>query len=103
MKYLFLAAAIFALYVSNPTIQDFNFYVREQASSKMNLDDDLANVFAAEFLSAAAIESTYRKDYFVASKFTIDTSALRLFSPDVPMKIELLGIGGHFIPLTNMP
>jgi hypothetical protein len=44
----------------NPSIQDFNFYVREQANSRMRLDDDLANTFVAEFLSAAAIESTYR-------------------------------------------
>ena len=103
MKYILLLIAGFALYATNPSIQDFNFYVREQANSRMRLDDDLANTFVAEFLSAAAIESTYRTDYFLASKFTIDTSAVRLFAPNIPMKIEVLGLGGQFIPLTDIP
>lgn len=102
MKYLIITITAIGLYVSNPSIHDFNFYVREQASSQMNLDDDLSNAFAAELLSAAAIEATYRTDYLVASKFTIDTSALRLFAPDIPIKIEVLGIAGQFIPLSDL-
>lgn len=103
MKYILLVIAGFALYTTNPSIQDFNFYVREQANSRMSLDDNLANTFVAEFLSAAAIESTHRTNYLFASKFTIDTSAVRLFAPSIPMKIEVLGIGGQFIPLTDVP
>jgi hypothetical protein len=30
MKYALLGIAVFALYVSNPSIQDFNFFLREQ-------------------------------------------------------------------------
>jgi hypothetical protein len=103
MKYMFFAFAIFSLYVTNPSIQDFNFYVREQANSRMVLDDGIANAVVAEFLSAAAIDFTYRTDYFLASKFTIDTSTLRLFASDIPVKIEVLGVGGQFILLTNIP
>ncbi|WP_435229498.1 hypothetical protein ACMAZE_12310 [Pseudopelagicola sp. nBUS_20] len=103
MKYVLLGIAAFALYVSNPSIQDFNFYIREQVSSRLQMDDDLANALASEFVTAAAIESTYRKDYIIASKFTIDTAGLRLFMPNIPMKVEVLGIGGQFIPLTDLP
>ena len=103
MKYILLAIAVFALYVSNPSIQDFNYFVREQANSRMQMDDDLANAFASELVSAAAIESTYRTDYILASKFTIDTAGLRLFMPNIPLKVEVLGIGGQFIPLTDIP
>ena len=103
MKYIIVVVAGLALYATNPSIQDFNFYVREQASSRMRLDDELANIFVAEFLAAAAIESTYRTNYFLASKFTIDTSAVRLFAPTIPIKIDVLGIGGQFIPLTDIP
>jgi hypothetical protein len=96
-------AAGFALYATNPSTQNFNFYVRELANSRMRLDDELANTFVAEFLAAAAIESTYRANYFLASKFTIDTSAVRLFAPNIPIKIDVLGICGQFIPLTDIP
>ena len=60
MKYILLVAAGFALYATNPSTQNFNFYVRELANSRMRLDDELANTFVAEFRAAAAIESTYR-------------------------------------------
>jgi hypothetical protein len=103
MKYALLGIALFVLYVSNPSIQDFNFFLREQASSRMHMDDDLANAFASEFISAAAIESTYRTDYVIASKFTIDTAGLRLLMPNIPTKVEILGIAGQFISLTDLP
>ena len=101
MKYLLVAIALLGLYVSNPNIQEFSFFVREKVSDQMKLDDDLANVMAAELLSAAVIEATYRNDYLLASKFTVDTSGLRLFAPDLPVKIEVLGVAGQFIPLND--
>ncbi|WP_438976159.1 hypothetical protein, partial [Roseicyclus sp.] len=76
----------------------FNRFVQQS-----RLDDELANTFVAEFRAAAAIESTYRANYFLASKFTIDTSAVRLFAPNIPIKIDVLGICGQFIPLTDIP
>ena len=103
MKYVFLAIAVFALYVSNPSIKDFNYFVREQANSRLQMDDDWANSFASELVSAAAIEATHRTDYVIASKFTIDTAGLRLLIPNLPLKVEVLGIAGQFIPLTDMP
>ena len=103
MKYFILIAASAALYVSNPGIQDFSFFLREQANNRMRLNDETANVFVAEFLSALALEATYRTNYFIASKVTIDTSALRLFEPDMPMKLEVLGIAGQFITLSDFP
>jgi hypothetical protein len=103
MKYVLLAIVVYALYVSNPSIQDFNYFVREQANSRMQMDNDFANAFAIEMVSAAAIESTYRKDYIIASKFTIDTAGLRFFMPNIPLKVEVIGIGGQFIPLTDIP
>ena len=103
MKYVFLGVVAFALYVSNPSIQDFHYFVREQANSRMQLDDGFANAFASEFVSAAAIEATYKTDYVIASKFTIDTAGIRLLMPNLPLKVEVLGIGGQFIPLTDIP
>lgn len=69
----------------------------------MNMDDDLANTFASVSISAAAIESTYRTDYVIASKFTIDTAGLWLLMPNIPTKFEILGIAGQFIFLTDLP
>lgn len=102
MKYVFLAIAFFALFVSNPSIKDFEYFVYEQAKSRMQMGDDLAEAYAAG-LTAAAIEYVFIEDYVIASKFTIDTAELRLLWPNLPLKVELLGIGGQFIPLTDIP
>ena len=103
MKYfIFFAAGIF-LFATNPSPQDFSFFLREQAQSRLGLQDPTANMLAGEFLATAATEASYRNNYFIASKYTIDTIGLRLVAPDLPVKFEFIGVAGKFIPLSDFP
>jgi hypothetical protein len=42
---------------------------------------------------------THRSNYYLASKYTIDASALQLFDQDARSKYEFIGVLGNFIPL----
>ena len=102
MKYILAAIIITSLYISNPSIEDFSFFLREQTYKKMKVEDPNVNAFASEFLSSAALEATYRKNFYLFSKYTVNTSSLRLFAPSLPIRIDIWGIGGQFILATKL-
>ena len=103
VKYFILFAVGIFLLATNPSPQDFSFFLRDQAQSRLDLKDPTAKMLAGEFLATAAIEASYRKNFFIASKYTIDTIGLSLFAPNLPVKFEFLGVAGKFIPLSDFP
>jgi hypothetical protein len=35
--------------------------------------------------------------------YTVDLAMLRLFKPELPPTVKIIGIGGKFIPITDNP
>lgn len=100
-KYLYLGIAGVILYVTNPTQADFDLFVKETVQNRMAGKDEFTKIFAGGFISGFIKEGTYRKDYFLFSKYTVDTTMVGLFQKELPPKIEVVGVAGQFIPLTK--
>tara|TARA_Y100001970_G_C14030816_1_gene748496 strand:- start:36 stop:356 length:321 start_codon:yes stop_codon:yes gene_type:complete len=103
MKYIVLVIIGVALYASNPTEEDFSYFVRGEIENRLPKDDggEIVTLFFREILAGVVMESTYRKDFFFASRYIMDTSGIRIFRPELPEKLEFWGVGGQFIPATR--
>ncbi|NDE55174.1 MAG: DUF4359 domain-containing protein [Actinobacteria bacterium] len=99
MNYVVTAILGFVLYLTNPTSDDFNLYVRQTIQSRVTDENPFYKLIIAGVVSEVVKEGTYRKDYIVFSVFTVDTSVLNAFNADVPPKLEFVGIARNFIPL----
>lgn len=101
MKYIFIIALIF-LFITNPTQEDFNRFAQEYTRSNTNSGEAIVDSFAGAFVAEIAAESTYRKDYYIFSVYTVDLSLIALFSTNVPNEIKILGIAGNFFPISRI-
>ena len=98
MKYVILVFAAI-LYFTNPTSGDFQFYIKDKIRTGLAEEDPLVSIIATPLVSDAVAEMTHRSNYYLASKYTIDASALQLFDQDARSKYEFIGVLGNFIPL----
>ena len=98
MKYVILVFAAI-LYFTNPTSGDFQFYIKDKIRTGFAEEDPLVSIIATPLVSDAVAEMTYRSNYYLVSKYTIDASALQLFDQNARSKYEFIGVLGNFIPL----
>jgi len=89
----------FFLFATNPEQPEFDQFVRTTVTAKMQSGDALVDMFAGGLVSGLATENTIRKNYYLFSVYTVDLSALALFSQNVPNQIKFLGIANQFVPL----
>jgi len=102
MRYILLLVAAALLYASNPTIRDFNFFLKSEVVERLQSQDDTVSLLATEIFATAALDATYRKNYLLFSMYTVDTAGLRLFAPDLPVKVSILAVAGNFILLDKI-
>lgn len=93
------------LLVSNPTKTEFEGFVSNQITanmpSKNQPGDRFTNQLVGGLVSKLASEATQRDNYYLLSLYTIDLAMLRLFKPELPPTVKIIGIGGQFIPITD--
>ncbi len=107
MGALFALMIAALLLLTNPTAVEFEEYVSMQVThniaGKNPLGDRVARQRAGGFVAKIASGHTERENYFLFSVYNVDMSGLRLFKPELPPAVNVLGIGGQFIPLTRNP
>jgi len=101
MKYIIIIAVIF-LFITNPTQVDFYRFAQEYTRSNTNSGEPILDSLAGEYVALIANGSTYRKNYYIFSVYTVDLSLIALFSTNVPNEIKLLGIAGNFFPISRI-
>ena len=93
------------LMISNPTKTEFEGFVSDQISANMpgknQPGDRFTNQLVGGIVSKLASEATQRDNYYLLSVYTVDLAMLRLFKPDLPPTVKIVGIGGKFIPITS--
>lgn len=93
------------LLVSNPTKIEFEGFVSNQISanmpSKNQPSDRFTNQLVGGLVSKLASEATQRDNYYLLSVYTVDLAMLRLFKPELPPTVKVIGIGGKFVPITD--
>ena len=93
------------LLVSNPTKTEFEGFVSNQITanlpSKNATSDRFTNQLIGGLVSKLASEATQRDNYYLLSVYTVDLAMLRLFKPELPPTVKIIGIGSKFFPLTD--
>lgn len=102
MKFIFFLILSGTLYVTNPTTDDFNFYLKQEVESRVKEDNPFTKLLIGGFLTEFIRQGVYRKDYLLFSKYTVDTSLIAAFKQGVPAQVNFIGIFGHFIPTTDI-
>ena len=107
MGILFTLLVGVLLLITNPTSTEFEEYVSVQVTTnvagKQPLSEQVTRQLLGGFVSKIASEHTERANYFLFSVYNVDMSGLRLFRPELPPVVNVLAIGGQFIPLTKNP
>jgi hypothetical protein len=103
MKNWIIAAVIgFALYISNPSEYEFHSYAQEKIAERTTATEPIQRAMTIGLFSQLVIDGTYRRDYLIFSRYTVHTTGFAIFVRyPLPLKIEVIGIAGFFIPLTN--
>ena len=102
IKLLLLAAVIGGLYVTNPTMEDFKMFVRDQASETVRKemgDTEFGRVLSdvGSTLAAGVVERfTERKDYWVFSVYNLGLNSGRNAEP-----WRFVGVAGRFFELNK--
>ncbi len=95
------------LLMTNPTDPEFEGFISSQISNNIagkNLfGDRFANQMVTGFVSKITSDLTQRANYYFFSVYTLDMTGLRVFRPELPPAVKVVGIGGQFIPLTKNP
>jgi len=102
MKLILLLILGGTLYVTNPTTDDFNFYLKQEVESRVQEENPFAKLLIGGFVTEIISQGVYRKDYLVFSKYTINTSLISAFKQDIPPQISFIGIFGQFIPTSDI-
>ena len=102
MKLIFFLILGGALYITNPTTDDFNFYLKHEVESRVEEENPIAKLLIGGFFSEIIKQGVYRKDYLLFSKYTIDTSLIAAFKQGMPSQVNFIGIFGKFIPTTDI-
>ena len=93
------------LLVTNPTKTEFEGFVSNQITANMpnnnQSGDRFANQLVGGLVSKLASEATQRDNYYLLSVYTVDLAMLRLFKPELPPTVKIIGIGSKFIPITD--
>lgn len=100
-KFIFIGILAFIFHESNPSKEEFNFFIQEELRARVSSGNSLADGLVAGFLNGIISESTIRKNHYIFSRYIIDMSGLKIFRQDLPNKIEVIGVAGIFIPLTE--
>jgi hypothetical protein len=90
------------LYVTNPTTDDFNLYLKQQVESRVADDNPFSKLLIGGFVMGMIKDGVYRKDYVLFSKYTVDTSLIAAFKEGMPPRIDFFGVFGIFIPTTDI-
>jgi len=102
MKFLLTLILGGALYVTNPTLEEFNFFLKQQIDSRVTEENPLAKLFIGSVVTEMVKQGVYRKDYILFSKYTIDTSLIAAFKEGMPPQVEFIGVFGNFYPTTDV-
>ena len=97
---IFILGAI--LNITNPTTDDFNFYLKQEVESRVKEENPLARLLIGGFVAEIISRGVYRKNYFMFSIYTIDASLVSAFKKDTPSQINFIGIFGKFIPTSDI-
>ena len=90
------------LFITNPTLDEFNIYLKQQVDSRVADDNPLTKLFIGGMITELIKQGVYRKDYVVFSKYTLDISLIAAFKQGIPPQIDFIGIFGIFIPTTDI-
>lgn len=102
MKYLVALILGWALYATNPTQEDFNSHIKQHVTAQMPADSPLVRLLVGGVVGEWVKHGVQRRDYLLFSKYTIDTAMISSFNPDVPPRVEFIGVFGSFIPLSGI-
>ena len=93
-----VAFVAFLLYVTNPSVEDFNRYI--VGSPRFDKEEGALVGSWARSLSNTLLSSvSSQADLFFFSVFSVDTSKLRLFEESLPHRVRFFGIAGKFFPI----
>ena len=67
------------LFITNPTLDEFNIYLKQQVDSRVADDNPLTKLFIGGMITELIKQGVYRKDYVVFSKYTLDISLIAAF------------------------
>ena len=79
MKFIFFLILSGTLYITNPTTDDFNFYLKQEVESRVEEDNPFTKLLIGGFFTEIIRQGVYRKDYLLFSKYTVDTSLSAAF------------------------
>ena len=102
MKFIFFLILSGTLYITNPTTDDFNFYLKQAVESRVEEDNPFTKLLIGGFFTEIIRQGVYRKDYLLFSKYTVDTSLIAAFKQGMPPQVNFIGIFGQFIPTSDI-
>jgi hypothetical protein len=102
MKLIFFLILSGTLYITNPTTDDFNFYLKQEVESRVKEDNPFTKLLIGGFFTEIIRQGIYRKDYLLFSKYTVDTSLIAAFKQGMPSQVNFIGIFGKFIPTSDI-
>jgi len=87
------------LYITNPSQNDFQQYVREIVDRKVPSENPIGRVLLSTLINNLVNQETYYKNYYLFTKFVVNTATIRVLQEDLPPTIEVIGFFGTFVPL----
>jgi hypothetical protein len=102
MKLVFILILSGTLFITNPTTDDFIFYLKHEVESRVEEENPIAKLLISGFVSEIIRQGVYRKDYLLFSKYTVDISLIAAFKQGMPSQVSFIGISGKFIPTSDI-
>ena len=95
---------LIALYVTNPTQQEFNEFISKEVKKKLTEkmgEQNLIGNLVAGFAGTLINEASARKDYLFFSTYKVDLSVARMFGAEYS-DLKFIGIAGQLIPISEL-